>query len=491
MYEDDPQDTVFDVLGVSVFGDHPLGRPIIGRAPVIRDTPVDEIAAFHARRYVPSSVVVAAAGLDRPRRGGGAGRADARRPARGGERARARGGAAAAARARALPAQGHRAGARVPRRARAPARRRAALRRPRARRRSSAGSRPRASSRPCARSAAWPTPSTPSRASSRTRGRSASTSARGRTTWRRPCRSWPRSSSACAPARSATEELSRAQENVKARVVLALESSSARMNRLGASTLYDLPLLEAEELMARVDAVSLDALARAGGRAVGARAPVGRGHRAVRGRLPRRRGARLPGRGGRARLSPAARRRRRRRRAAGSTVCAAVEAADDLELDGPRRPGARHVAGRRARRLRRRGRLHAARHRARQRADGARRRPARGHRDHGLRPGGAARGGRGVAGQRLRGPELRHRRRADDALRRRGARGTSPRAEIIEYHHAAKLDAPSGTAARTAELMEGDVPDPLPPPARAHLRPGRRAGRPRADAHASATSPRT
>jgi 4-hydroxy-tetrahydrodipicolinate reductase len=31
-------------------------------------------------------------------------------------------------------------------------------------------------------------------------------------------------------------------------------------------------------------------------------------------------------------------------------------------------------------------------------------------------------------------------------------------AEIIEYHHAAKLDAPSGTAARTARLMEGDVP---------------------------------
>ena len=31
-------------------------------------------------------------------------------------------------------------------------------------------------------------------------------------------------------------------------------------------------------------------------------------------------------------------------------------------------------------------------------------------------------------------------------------------AEIIEYHHAAKLDKPSGTAARTAELMEGDVP---------------------------------
>jgi 4-hydroxy-tetrahydrodipicolinate reductase len=32
------------------------------------------------------------------------------------------------------------------------------------------------------------------------------------------------------------------------------------------------------------------------------------------------------------------------------------------------------------------------------------------------------------------------------------------RAEIIEYHHPGKLDAPSGTAKRTAELMEGDVP---------------------------------
>jgi predicted Zn-dependent peptidase len=62
MYEDDPQDTVFDVLGEAVFGDHPLGRPIIGRAPVIRDTPVEEIAAFHARRYVPGSIVIAAAG---------------------------------------------------------------------------------------------------------------------------------------------------------------------------------------------------------------------------------------------------------------------------------------------------------------------------------------------------------------------------------------------------------------------------------------------
>src|SRR3954469_13742459 len=32
------------------------------------------------------------------------------------------------------------------------------------------------------------------------------------------------------------------------------------------------------------------------------------------------------------------------------------------------------------------------------------------------------------------------------------------RAEIVELHHDGKLDAPSGTAARTAEMMSGDVP---------------------------------
>jgi predicted Zn-dependent peptidase len=62
MYEDDPQDKVFDVLGEAVFGDHPLGRAIIGRAPVVAGTPAAGLAAFHAARYVPRNVVVAAAG---------------------------------------------------------------------------------------------------------------------------------------------------------------------------------------------------------------------------------------------------------------------------------------------------------------------------------------------------------------------------------------------------------------------------------------------
>jgi predicted Zn-dependent peptidase len=62
MYEDDPQDKIFDVLGEAVFGGDPLGRAILGRPEVIRDTPVNAIRTFHHARYRPDNVVVAAAG---------------------------------------------------------------------------------------------------------------------------------------------------------------------------------------------------------------------------------------------------------------------------------------------------------------------------------------------------------------------------------------------------------------------------------------------
>jgi len=62
MYEDDPQEKVFDILGEAMFGSDPLGRAIIGRAEVISGTPASEIAAFHAERYQPRNVVIAAAG---------------------------------------------------------------------------------------------------------------------------------------------------------------------------------------------------------------------------------------------------------------------------------------------------------------------------------------------------------------------------------------------------------------------------------------------
>src|SRR5579884_3584033 len=62
MYEDDPQEKVFDVFGEAVFGTDPLGRAIIGRADVIAHTGAQEIADFHAGRYLPGNVVIAAAG---------------------------------------------------------------------------------------------------------------------------------------------------------------------------------------------------------------------------------------------------------------------------------------------------------------------------------------------------------------------------------------------------------------------------------------------
>src|SRR5919109_2533850 len=62
MYEDEPQDKVHDVLAEAIFGKHPLGRPIIGRADVISSVPGPDIAAWHDGRYVPQNIVVAAAG---------------------------------------------------------------------------------------------------------------------------------------------------------------------------------------------------------------------------------------------------------------------------------------------------------------------------------------------------------------------------------------------------------------------------------------------
>src|SRR5436305_5382484 len=62
MYEDEPSDKVHDVLAEAVFGDHPLGRPVIGRAEVIANVPVPEIASYHDERYAPSNLVLAADG---------------------------------------------------------------------------------------------------------------------------------------------------------------------------------------------------------------------------------------------------------------------------------------------------------------------------------------------------------------------------------------------------------------------------------------------
>jgi len=62
MYEDEPSDKVHDVLSGAIFGDHPLGRPIIGTADVISAVPVPTISDWHDHRYTGANIVVAAAG---------------------------------------------------------------------------------------------------------------------------------------------------------------------------------------------------------------------------------------------------------------------------------------------------------------------------------------------------------------------------------------------------------------------------------------------
>jgi len=62
MYEDTPQELVHDLIAEAVFGDHALGRPVIGTADVIASIPQAAIAGYHDAMYVPQNIVVAAAG---------------------------------------------------------------------------------------------------------------------------------------------------------------------------------------------------------------------------------------------------------------------------------------------------------------------------------------------------------------------------------------------------------------------------------------------
>jgi len=62
MYEDEPSDKVHDILARTIFGTHPLGRPVIGRAEVISSVSVPDISAYHDLRYAPGNLVVSAAG---------------------------------------------------------------------------------------------------------------------------------------------------------------------------------------------------------------------------------------------------------------------------------------------------------------------------------------------------------------------------------------------------------------------------------------------
>ena len=62
MIEDDPSDLVHDLAARCVFGEHELGRPVIGSAATVRALANADVAAYHANHYGAGTVVVAAAG---------------------------------------------------------------------------------------------------------------------------------------------------------------------------------------------------------------------------------------------------------------------------------------------------------------------------------------------------------------------------------------------------------------------------------------------
>ena len=63
MYEDDPQELVHDLLGAAVFGaTDPLGRPVIGTTQTVAALDRDALAGWHLTMYTQPNLVVAAAG---------------------------------------------------------------------------------------------------------------------------------------------------------------------------------------------------------------------------------------------------------------------------------------------------------------------------------------------------------------------------------------------------------------------------------------------
>src|SRR6185437_11919951 len=62
MNEDDPGDTVHEAFTAKVFGDTPLGRPILGTVESINAITRDQINEHYVDRYTPPHLVISAAG---------------------------------------------------------------------------------------------------------------------------------------------------------------------------------------------------------------------------------------------------------------------------------------------------------------------------------------------------------------------------------------------------------------------------------------------
>ena len=277
----------------------------------------------------------------------------------------------------------------------------------------------------------------------------------------------------------ATEaELVRARENVKARVVLGMESTGARMHRLGGSLLFDLPLLETDEVMERIDAVTMDdmrslvdELWRPGALSA---AGIGPDEDCVLLRGRRDRGRRAVGRVIRVAVAGAAGRM-------GSATCDAVEGAEDMELTGRADPtlgtsvidvlGDADVLVDFTIPSQAVGNAREAAHAGVHVVIGT-----TGWDDGELREAVAGAPGKVFAAANFAIGAVLMMRFAAEASKHMQS------AEIIEYHRPQKLDKPSGTAARTAAADARRRADPLRAAAGHHRRPGRDPRRRRARA---------
>lgn len=62
MRDDEPGDALQDAFTEALFGDTPLGRPVTGTVESVQGLGRDQIAGYYRRRYRPPAIVVAAAG---------------------------------------------------------------------------------------------------------------------------------------------------------------------------------------------------------------------------------------------------------------------------------------------------------------------------------------------------------------------------------------------------------------------------------------------
>ncbi len=263
MHDDEPGDEVHDLFAAAVYGEHPLGRLISGTAETISPMTRRQIETFYRRHYMAPSIVIAAAGnldhaavvklvraalagtvLDSP--------AAARRRAPLVDPARS-----SCAAARSWCRQGHRAGPRGARRRRHRPPRRAAVRARRAQQRArrrhvqpAVPGDPRAA-RPGLLGLLLRQPVRRQRPVRRLRRLRAGQGRRG-------ARPDPRRAGDGRRDGVTEAEVARGKGMLKGSLVLGLEDTGSRMSRLAKGELLYGDLLTVDELLAKVDAVTLD-----------------------------------------------------------------------------------------------------------------------------------------------------------------------------------------------------------------------------------------